>query len=239
MGDTDFATAAGASDEDHKAVFGEGLGGDEGERYLDGGLLPRFDRYILRCEGAEGRVSDKGMAYVHAAIRVEEGPEGTKGRTFFPDLFLKVNRTRTAEGGSLIELSNEDWQKSVERLKKRKNRVGRVLGLATDLRSYDEEDVKAYAAQFGGTNGQGVVFIGAVGVQKARGEYDAKNILIWDSLAAPSEPARDAKKNVIAGKTALDDAGDAIKTYAEKEARKGTGKAAAKNRSIDPRTMLG
>lgn len=234
MGDTAFAGGS-TQDADHRAIFGEGLGGDEGERYLDGGLLPRFDRYILRIEGAEGRVSDNGMPYVHAAVRVEEGPAGTKGRTLFPDLFLKVNRTFTRDGEE-ITLSDEDWQKAVDRTKKRKNRVGRVFGLNFDLRSFEEADVRAYGAQFGGTNGQGLVFIGAVGMQKARGTYDAKNILIWESIAAPTDPAKDAK-GMPTGKDAITDAREKIAAF-DAKAAKGGGRKGATGTKIDPKTLL-
>ena len=243
--DTDFATQAqGGAVDEHAAMFGEGLGTEEAERYLGQELLPRFDRYVLQAEGGKAKFSREGTPAAHVGIRVLEGPEGTVNRVIFADLYLKVKQTKF-EAGVEVPRTGEEYNAAIGELKKTLNKIARVFGLRRDFpRDFTEEGVAEYASQFGGQNGEGIKFIGAVSQRKATPDFDASNSLIWRSVATLDEPATDPKTKLpIKGKSSLDEAREALTKYEKKQASKNVGRTAgslagAPQRTIDPRVAL-
>ncbi len=243
--DTDFANQAAQTDE-HTAQFGEGLGDAEAERQLGQEPLPRFDRYVLKSEGGKGGVTQTaGAPVASCGIRVLEGPEGTVGRVFFADLYPKVNKLKTiTEGGVKRQepRTPEEYQKACDEQNMTLKKIARVFGFIKPFPvSFDADAMQDYAIQFGGENGDGVTFVGAISIRKATAEWDARNFLPWRSIALPTDPAKDKKGNVVVGKTALDDAREEIVKYDQKQAKKGAGRTAgsfAGPKSVDPRDAL-
>lgn len=209
----------------------EGFEGiEEADRAEGMMLLPRFDYYHLKFEGAEARFSRKrGTPSGHFALRVIAGPDGTAGKPVFDDFNLAVLRETEDAQGQPVRRSDEEYAKMVADFKATLVRVRNHLKLAEVApRGEDKDAIQRYVNQF---VDQEAIF--ALSVQKARTnpesgeEYDARNRVIWRSIAALDAPVLDKKTKQPTGQTYAQLSMEEIARFNEKQASGGgaTGKA--------------
>jgi hypothetical protein len=123
-------------------------------------------------------------------VEVLNGPTGSKGRFVSDDIYISVSpiaKEKDEATGEQVERqkSDEEIQTGVAKVKKTLRRIAAALkfqkaGPAT----LTEEALRVYASAF--ADREGIV---AIRVEKAKGNFDARNRIVWLSLRAPSDAA--------------------------------------------------
>ena len=192
MNDFDFATGGDSQvDPAYMELLGTGLDDvDEPDREVGYDPVPRFDMYHVKFQGAgSGFSKDKGTPYVRPTAVVVNGPQGTVGRIISDDIYLRVSDTIREKDKTTGEVTErprtpDEREKAVDEIRKTLKRIAVRLKLDRPVPpSLSEEGLKAYAVGF--TDKEAIL---AIRVEKARGDYPARNRIIWRSIAAPNDP---------------------------------------------------
>jgi len=209
--DTAFATDEESTvDPAYLELFGSGLDDvEEPEREVGVPPIQRFDKYHVKFLGAtSGFSKTAGAAYVRPTLEIVEGPEGTVGRRVSDDIYFNVKDTvkeRDKVTGEETERPRTTAEKGkiVDELRKTLKRIAVQLSLTRSVPpALTEEGLAAYAVGF--TDCEAIL---AIRVEKARGDYDARNRIVWRSISALNGPP--SKKEAGFG-TALEEAQAAI-----------------------------
>jgi hypothetical protein len=210
------------------AVFSAPLGDEESEREEGFDVLPKFNDYRWTFESAEGRlVGEAGYPTLHVGIRIVAGPKATANRVVFDDLFLVP-----------FPRKGETQDAATARMRRTMTRLRNHLKLAQERplgRPGDVDAIGAWGRQFIGKE-----VIGALRVEGAREEtdrdtgektgrvFDARNRIIWDSIADPAAFVIDKTTGRATAQTYGDRSAMAI---AEADAKAASGGGAAGKRA--------
>lgn len=219
--DTAFASDGTEVDSSYDAgLFGSDLAGyTEAERQVGSTPIPRFEKYILQLVGGEGVENENGPNYARIRLKVLEGPEGTAGREFFSNIFFHINPVRTKKDGSKVARTEEEKGKAKKNLGDTLLRVKRVMGFTTATPA--KGDKETITAWIGGAVEAAQPFVGEIRIEAGNPEkgYAPRNSMPLQSIAAPGDSVKDEKGNVIAGKTAGQDAKDKIAAFNKNKAK--------------------
>jgi plasmid stabilization system protein ParE len=192
-GDTDFLNdTTDVVDPAYLELFGSGLDDvEEAKREVGIEPIARFDRYHVEFQGATSGFSKTASApYVRPTVKILAGPEGSVGRFISDDIYFTVKDTvgeKDKVSGEYVERPRtpEEKAKVIQELRSTLKRIATQLGLERLAPpSLTEEGLALYASCFGGKEA-----ILAIRVEKARGDFDARNRIVWRSISAPSGPA--------------------------------------------------
>lgn len=185
---------------------------EESEEQVGRPPLPRSDYLIGTITVGDFReVFDDKIPAVRIGLTVQEGVEGSVGRTYYDDLFLgwgeMVRVNPKDKNSELRPATDEEIAKRRTATVATLKRFARTFGLNSFLPpTATDEGVRAWLETViaMGDNGPRVIF---------SGYSDKKGYtrIVWNSLRSPSDPGKDPKtKEVVPGKTALDIAREQI-----------------------------
>jgi hypothetical protein len=210
--DTDFATDTQDSVVDPAYDITNIDDTPEPDRAVGYEPVPRFDMYHVRFEGASSGFSkNKNTPFVRPTALVLAGPEGTVGRLINDDIYFSVSKTvRDKETQEERPRTEDEFRAAVDESRKTLKRIAVRLKLDRPVPpSITADGLKLYAAGFSGREA-----IVAIRVDKARGDFPARNRIVWRSIAAPTdEPSKPESKFG----SALEEAQAAIEKFNAKQ----------------------
>lgn len=215
MGDLSFMEQGGQDAYD--ALYQGYESAPEADRVVGNEPIRSFTHYVVEFGIGKGSLSkEKGTPQIRGAARVVEGPAGTVGENFFWNRYLSVNPFKTEKDGSQRELSKDEYTKKIADFQEVQKRIEKRLGFGLGMPRRpvtNETNLDEYGKQF-----EGKRVVVEVRLEKAKGEYDARNSIQWQSIAGLEDVVSDKQTGARLG-TALEMARKEI----EKADKKGAG----------------
>src|SRR5437773_655915 len=112
--DTSFASDGGAYVDPDYVAMSQGIDDEvAAERQVGREPLPRCDHYVFDVEAAQGDITQKkGVPQGALQLRVNLGPEGTKGRVEFARFNLSAPKTKFVDNVE-IDLEGKELEDSI------------------------------------------------------------------------------------------------------------------------------